>query len=50
MAKEETSSIALYVGYVLDGNGITYQNVEIKPGNQVIIDDELLLYLVKELV
>jgi GNAT superfamily N-acetyltransferase len=37
-------------GYVLDGNGITYQNVEVEPGKQVIIDDELLLYLVKELV
>ena len=36
-------------GYVLDGNGITYQNVEVEPGKQVSVDDELLLYLVKEL-
>jgi hypothetical protein len=36
-------------GYVLDGNGISYQNLEVKPGETVVLDDELLLYLVKEL-
>jgi GNAT superfamily N-acetyltransferase len=36
-------------GYVLDGNGISYQNFEVKPGETVVVDDELLLYLVKEL-
>ncbi|MFD2614182.1 GNAT family N-acetyltransferase [Paenibacillus gansuensis] len=36
-------------GYVLDGNGISYQNNEVKPGETVVVNDELLLYLVKEL-
>ncbi|HBS43391.1 MAG TPA: GNAT family N-acetyltransferase [Paenibacillus sp.] len=36
-------------GYVLDGRGITYNNVPVIPGNSVIVDDDLLLYLVKDL-
>lgn len=36
-------------GYVLDGNGMSYQNREIMPGETVVVDDDLLLYLVKEL-
>ncbi|MFD2611051.1 GNAT family N-acetyltransferase [Paenibacillus gansuensis] len=35
-------------GYVLDGNGVTYQNVEVNPGTTVMVDDDLLLYLMKE--
>jgi GNAT superfamily N-acetyltransferase len=36
-------------GYVLDGRGMTYNNVPVIPGNSVIVDDDLLLYLVKDL-
>ncbi|GMK44289.1 N-acetyltransferase [Paenibacillus glycanilyticus] len=37
-------------GYVMDGNGLTYNNVKVKPGTDVFVDDELLVYMVKELV
>jgi GNAT superfamily N-acetyltransferase len=37
-------------GYILDGRGITYRNLEVKPGATVSVDDDLLLYLVKELM
>lgn len=36
-------------GYMMDGNGLTYNNVEVKPGTDVFVDDELLIYLIKEL-
>ncbi|MBH5316856.1 GNAT family N-acetyltransferase [Paenibacillus sp. GSMTC-2017] len=36
-------------GYMLDGKGMFYNNVEVSPGQSVIVDDELLVYLVKEL-
>ncbi|CAH1057499.1 GNAT family N-acetyltransferase [Paenibacillus pseudetheri] len=36
-------------GYVLDGRGMTYNNVPVIPGKSVIVDDDLLLYLVKDL-
>ncbi|MDU4696492.1 MULTISPECIES: GNAT family N-acetyltransferase [Paenibacillus] len=36
-------------GYVMDGNGITYKNVPVEPGNSVMVDDDLLLYLIKDL-
>ncbi|CAM3586613.1 GNAT family N-acetyltransferase [Marinicrinis lubricantis] len=36
-------------GYVMDGNGLMYKNVPVKPGSQVSVDDDLLMYLVKEL-
>lgn len=36
-------------GYVPDGNGLIYNNLEASPGNHVRVDDDLLLYLVKEL-
>ncbi|MNI79537.1 hypothetical protein D3C73_1359990 [compost metagenome] len=36
-------------GYVMDGKGITYKNVQVVPGQPVMVDDELLLYLVKDL-
>ena len=40
----------LYIckGYIPDGNGITYNNEQITPGEKVIVDDELLLWLVKQ--
>ncbi|TCN01357.1 ribosomal protein S18 acetylase RimI-like enzyme [Paenibacillus sp. BK033] len=36
-------------GYVMDGNGLTCNNVEVQPGTDVFVDDELLIYMVKEL-
>jgi ribosomal protein S18 acetylase RimI-like enzyme len=41
----------LYVmrGYVPDGNGIFYGERLVSPGGQVIVDDDLLLFLTKDL-
>ncbi|MBD3922288.1 GNAT family N-acetyltransferase [Paenibacillus sp. PR3] len=36
-------------GYVLDGRGIQYANQDVEPGSMVRVDDDLLLYLIKEL-
>jgi len=36
-------------GYVLDGNGIMYDNKPVEPGNKVLLDDDLLLYFTKVL-
>lgn len=36
-------------GYIADGNGLTYENVPVVPGKSVVVDDELLIYLVKDL-
>lgn len=36
-------------GYILDGRGMSYKNIPVIPGETVIVDDELLLYLVKDL-
>lgn len=36
-------------GYILDGNGMTYRNEQVEPGKSVMVDDDLLLYLIKEL-
>lgn len=36
-------------GYVMDGNGLTYNNVQVQPGQTVRVDDELVIYLVKQL-
>ena len=40
----------LYIrkGYVPDANGITYKNRSVTPGEKVVVDDELLLWLVKQ--
>ncbi len=41
----------LYItrGYVPDGRGIHYQNQPVPPGQPCPVDDDLVLYLVKEL-
>jgi ribosomal protein S18 acetylase RimI-like enzyme len=41
----------LYVrrGYVPDGSGLTYGCVHVKYGDQIRVDDSLVLYLVKQL-
>ncbi|WP_025685680.1 GNAT family N-acetyltransferase [Paenibacillus maysiensis] len=36
-------------GYVMDGKGIVYRNIQVIPGEQVTVDDDLLMYLIKEL-
>jgi ribosomal protein S18 acetylase RimI-like enzyme len=35
-------------GYVPDGRGISYNNHPVNPGRDVFVDDDLLLYFVKE--
>ncbi|KGE17075.1 GCN5 family acetyltransferase [Paenibacillus wynnii] len=36
-------------GYIMDGKGITYKNIQVLPGKSVMVDDDLLMYLVKKL-
>jgi GNAT superfamily N-acetyltransferase len=36
-------------GYIPDGNGVMYNDSEVRPGQTVRVDDELVLYFVKEL-
>lgn len=36
-------------GYILDGRGMMYNNVPVIPGQPVMVDDDLLLYLIKDL-
>ena len=36
-------------GYVMDGRGLMYANEAVRPGQTVNVDDDLLLYLTKEL-
>lgn len=50
--KDYGSAQRLYTknGYVLDGNGLTYNNVQVQPDKDVFVDDDLLLYLVKKLM
>ncbi|WP_406242583.1 GNAT family N-acetyltransferase [Tissierella carlieri] len=49
--KDYGSAQRLYTknGYVLDGNGLVYNNAEVKPGRDVLVDDDLLLYLYKKI-
>lgn len=36
-------------GYMPDGNGLMYNNEQVKPGRQVIVDDDLTIMLIKKL-
>lgn len=36
-------------GYKLDGNGMTYDAKQVVPGTNVMVDDDLLIWLIKEL-
>jgi GNAT superfamily N-acetyltransferase len=36
-------------GYIPDGRGLMHKNKPVNPGHDVFVDDDLLLYLVKEL-
>jgi GNAT superfamily N-acetyltransferase len=49
--KDYGSAQKLYTenGYILDGNGLMYKNTEVKPGRDVFVDDDLLLYLYKKI-
>ncbi|MDB2415473.1 GNAT family N-acetyltransferase [Rickettsiales bacterium] len=44
------SAQRLYVkrGYIPDGNGITYEHKTVLPGETAILDDDLILWMVKE--
>jgi GNAT superfamily N-acetyltransferase len=35
-------------GYVPDGRGLVHKNEPVSPGHDVFVDDDLLLYFVKE--
>ncbi len=35
-------------GYVPDGLGISYKGKQVEPGKDVMVDDDLVLYLIKE--
>ncbi|MWC27974.1 GNAT family N-acetyltransferase [Paenibacillus sp. MMS18-CY102] len=37
-------------GYLPDGHGIMHRNVSVKPGFELQVDDDLLLYLTKEML
>ena len=49
--KDYGSAQRLYTknGYIFDGNGLMYKNVEVKPGNNAFVNDDLLLYLYKRI-
>lgn len=49
--KDYGSAQRLYTknGYILDGNGLMCNNLEVKPGSDVFVDDNLLLYLYKKI-
>lgn len=36
-------------GYIMDGNGMTYKNVPVEPGKSVMVDDDLVIYFIKDL-
>jgi GNAT superfamily N-acetyltransferase len=45
------SAQKLYIkrGYIPDGKGVTYNYEEVEPGNNVILDDDLVLWFTKKL-
>lgn len=49
--KDYGSAQRLYFknGYIPDGNGLMYNNIEVVPGSHVRVDDDLLIYLYKQL-
>ncbi len=48
--KDYGSAQRLYTknGYILDGKGLIYNNLQVKPGMDIFVDDDLLLYLLKK--
>jgi RimJ/RimL family protein N-acetyltransferase len=51
MTKDYANAQRLYIklGYIPDGNGLAFQNQSLVYGDQVIIDDDLIFYLIKSL-
>lgn len=49
--KDYGSAQRLYAksGYVPDGQGLMYKNAPVKPGRDVFVDDDLLIYLYKKI-
>jgi hypothetical protein len=37
------------LGYVLDGTGVSYKNAAVAPGSQVTVDDDLVIWMLREL-
>jgi GNAT superfamily N-acetyltransferase len=37
------------LGYVLDGAGVSYKNASVEPGAQVTVDDDLVIWLLRDL-
>jgi ribosomal protein S18 acetylase RimI-like enzyme len=36
------------LGYVLDGTGVSYKNASVAPGSQVMVDDDLVIWMLRE--
>jgi GNAT superfamily N-acetyltransferase len=37
------------LGYVLDGNGVSYKNSSVEPGSLVTVDDDLVIWMLRDL-
>jgi len=37
------------LGYVLDGAGVSYKNSTVEPGSQVTVDDDLVIWMLRDL-
>jgi len=37
------------LGYILDGTGVSYKNVSVEPGSQVKVDDDLVIWMLRDL-
>jgi GNAT superfamily N-acetyltransferase len=37
------------LGYILDGTGVSYKNVSVEPGSQVNVDDDLVIWMLRDL-
>ncbi|WP_035186299.1 GNAT family N-acetyltransferase [Alteribacter aurantiacus] len=49
--KDYSTAMHIYLkrGYLPDNQGITYENKPVEPGTKVTVDDQLLLYFIKDL-
>jgi GNAT superfamily N-acetyltransferase len=36
------------LGYILDGTGVSYKNVSVEPGAQVKVDDDLVIWMLRD--
>lgn len=37
------------LGYVLDGTGVSYKNSSVEPGSQVTVDDDLVIWMMRDI-